>query len=338
MTHGKIKVFAAGCALLALAAPVLAESDPELSAKHVAAAEAAAGSDLTNVLGNCKKIGKSFTVTSKPGENALEHLIAKGDPRPFSVFDNLHFLGTEWVSAWAIETSDGIILFDTLNNNDEAKAYIEDGLVSLGLDPADIRKIIVAHSHGDHYGAAVYLKEKYGAEIIMSDADWNELEKDKLQFDNPLWGPAPKRDVTVNDGDTVTLGDTSVKILVTPGHTPGTISAIVPLKDGDETHNAIVWGGNGLNWGKIPERFVSMMDSQARIADMAEEEKIDVFLSNHGGLDATHAKIDQIEAGGEEARNPFVIGEDGVKRAMTAMRHCVAAQLASFDPAAVPAD
>lgn len=211
-----------GSLLMLFCAPGFAESDSALSDMHVEAVKAAAGEDLQNVLGNCDNIGRSFTVASEPGKNPLEGLIGKGEPRPYAAFDNLYFLGTEWVSAWALQTSDGLILFDTLNNEEEAKTYIEDGLVSLGLDPADIKKIIVAHAHGDHYGAAVYLKNKYGAEIIMFDADWSELEKPELQFDNELWGPAPERDVTVEDGDNVTLGDTSVGILVTPGHTPGT--------------------------------------------------------------------------------------------------------------------
>ncbi|MFS4436610.1 MBL fold metallo-hydrolase [Paracoccaceae bacterium GXU_MW_L88] len=333
------KSFALAATGLALhAGPSFAQADPDLSAQHVAAAQDAAGDAFSHVLGNCNNIGKSFTPPSSEGGNPLEKLIGKGEPRPYSIFDNLHFLGTGWVSAWAIETSDGIILFDALNNEEEAKTYIEDGLTALGLDPADIKKIIVAHSHGDHYGGAVYLKEKYGADIIMSDADWKELEKPELQFDNALWGPAPERDVTVQDGDTVTLGDTEIRIIVTPGHTPGTISPIVPMKSGDESYTAVIWGGNGLNWGPVAERFVSMMDAQARLADLASTDDIDVFLSNHPGLDNSMAKIDALETQPAGDPNPYVIGADGVASVMTALRHCVAAQLASFAPDQVPAE
>ena len=69
---------------------------------------------------------------------------------------------------------------------------------------------------------------------------------------------------------------------------------------------------------------------------MAGEEGFDVFLSNHKTLDATYTKLDAMEAGAEG--NPFVIGSNQVERAFTAMSHCVAAQLASFEPEAVPAD
>lgn len=328
---------ALGCALTLAAGPAAAaDADPALSARHVAAAEALAGEDLTNVLGHCKRIGKSFYIPDAKGEEMLARVIGKGEPRPEHVFDDLVFLGTGWVSAWAVKTSDGIILIDALNNEDETRRFIEGGLRTAGLDPADIRKIIVLHAHGDHYGGATYLKEKYGAEIIMSETDWRQLEKPKLQFDSPRWGRPPARDVGVTDGDVVTLGDTAITVLETPGHTPGTLSLIVPVKSGDETHKAVIWGGNGLNFGPVAARFVQMIDSQRRIAAMAGPEGLDVFLSNHPGLDATLAKLDARAAGAQG--DPFVIGTDGVARAMTALSHCVAAQLASFAPAATPQD
>ena len=254
------------------------------------------------------------------------------------VFDNLLFLGTKWVTAWAIETSDGIILFDALNNTKEAQDYIEAGLTALGRDPAQIRKIIVAHAHGDHYGGAKYLSEKYGAEVIMSGIDWDELEKSTLQYASKHWDPPPARGTSVGDNDEVTLGDTTVRILLTPGHTPGTIGAVVPLKDGDNTHNAVVWGGQGLNWGPIGERFVSMMNSAKRIGDMAEGDGIDVFLSNHSGIDGVYPLADQLTSREPGSAHPLVIGHENVGRFTTALYHCVAAQLASFAPEMVPAE
>ena len=73
-------------------------------------------------------------------------------PEPGKAFDNLYFVGTKWVSAWAIKTSEGIIiLIDALNNGKEAAELIDGGLRKLGMDPAQITCIIVTHGHGDHY-------------------------------------------------------------------------------------------------------------------------------------------------------------------------------------------
>lgn len=324
-------------ACLGLAGPALAAGDPEVSAKHVALAEDAAGDDLKVALGNCKDIGKSFDIPEDRLHGLLEKVTGLGPRPPIQVFDNLYYLGTKWVSAWAIETSDGIILFDALNNNDEAAEYIEGGMKTLGLDPADIKKIIVAHAHGDHYGGAQYLKDKYGAEIIMSAIDWEELKKPDL-VDDELWGRPPEQDVAVEDGDTVALGDGVIDIIVTPGHTPGTLGIVFDVFDGDDVHTAVMWGGNGLNFGQKPDRFVAMMRSAERIRDMADEEGIDVFLSNHPGTDGTDEKAERLANRSPDEVHPFVIGVGGVERFMTALRECVAAQLASFDADAVPAD
>src|SRR5437667_1032435 len=95
-------------------------------------------------------------ITCYPDEGqSAEHVIA--DPGPGKAADNLYFLGTGIVAAWAVNTSDGIILIDTLDNQAEVDKFIIGGLKQLGQDPARIKTIIVSHGHGDHYGGARYL-------------------------------------------------------------------------------------------------------------------------------------------------------------------------------------
>ena len=96
----------------------------------------------------------------------------KSVPPPTKMFDNLYYVGVSTVGAYALQTTDGIILIDALDNTEEAKNVIEPGLHELGLDPKNIKIIIVTHGHGDHYGGAKYLSEKYEIPVMMSDADW----------------------------------------------------------------------------------------------------------------------------------------------------------------------
>src|SRR5436309_120008 len=84
---------------------------------HVDTATRLAGADLKPLLSLCKP---APAVRPKVDEHDLEALIAKPAPPPGKAFDNLYFLGDAWVSAWALNTSDGIILFDTLNTGKEA--------------------------------------------------------------------------------------------------------------------------------------------------------------------------------------------------------------------------
>lgn len=82
------------------------------------------------------------------------------DPGPAKVAGNFYFLGTGVVAAWAVDTSAGNILIDTLDNRSEVDRYIVGGMRKLGLDPARIKIIIVSHGHKDHYGGARYLQAK----------------------------------------------------------------------------------------------------------------------------------------------------------------------------------
>src|SRR5690606_38944601 len=111
--------------------------------------------------------------------------------------------------------SDGIILIDAMNNADDAEHVIDVGMRKLGLDPAQIKMLIITHGHGDHYGGADYFVGKYSPKVIASRADWDMMETN-LEFDLPVWGRPPKRDVAVEDGDKLTLGDTTVDVILTP--------------------------------------------------------------------------------------------------------------------------
>lgn len=244
---------------------------------------------------------------------------------PAKVFENLYFVGTRSVTSWVVKTSEGLIVIDALNNDRESKSYIEGGLQKLGLDPKDIKYLIITHAHGDHYGGQQYLVDTYKPKVIMSEQDWQELEKPDQQFFNPRWGKAPVRDVSVKDGDTITLGDTTIKLYVTPGHTPGTLSLILPVTDAGEKHQAALWGGTGLNFGPNAKRLQEYSQSAKRLRDIATEADVDVFLSNHptrdGALDNI-ARLKQRTAGGQ---HPFVTGEKALG-ALELLEDCALAQ------------
>ena len=82
--------------------------------------------------------------------------------RPYKVFDNFYFIGTKIHSAWALTTSDGIIVIDTLFDYAIEPEMVE-GLTSLGLDPRNIKYVLISHAHGDHDQGAALLQSRYGA-------------------------------------------------------------------------------------------------------------------------------------------------------------------------------
>jgi metallo-beta-lactamase class B len=299
---------------------------------HTALATAAAKDDFKGSLNMCTPPNPAPAAGQRGARGDGQRNPQAGNNSPVEAaraFDNLYFVGLRSVAAWAITTSDGIILIDALNNAKDAEDTIVPGLKHLGLDPNRIKFLVVTHSHGDHYGGAQYLVDHFHPRVVMSDADWKGVEG-PLQFNNPNWSAPPKRDITINDGYKLTLGDTTITLYVTPGHTPGTISPVIPVMDNGQTHTAFLWGGTGFNFPRTADNFKRYADSAERMSQMVAKSSIDVFLSNHPNVDSALTKLDAIKSRRPGQPNPFVVGASTVQRFLTVVGECAKAQQATF--------
>lgn len=326
-----IRTHLAGLALLSLAAcaPTQPPVTEAMVQAHVANATRAAGTDLTPLLALCKP---APATRPKGDDHALAALIDKPAPPPGRAFDNLYYVGAQWVSAWAINTPDGIILIDALNNGKEAAQLIEGGMRRVGLDPARIRYIVVTHGHGDHYGGVNYLVGKYHSKVVASEQDWKMMAT-QLEFESSLWDAPPKfvpgQDLSIRDGDTISLGGTTVTLYVTPGHTLGTISPVFDVSSRGETHRVLEWGGTGFNFGADMPRLDAYIGATGRMRTLAAQQNIDVMISNHSGFDQAPDKLDALRRN-PRGPNPFVLGTPAVERALTVMGECAMAQRDRF--------
>ncbi len=308
-----------------------AAASSETVQRHVDKATVYAGSDLTSLLTLCKP-ASAKKMSHQESEKYIGDLMAKPIPVPGQAFDDLYYVGANWVSAWALRTSKGIILFDALNNDEEAEQVIDKGMRALGLDPKQIKYVVVTHGHGDHYGGLGYLIRKYHPRVVMSSLDWKMIET-KLDFESEHWGKPPKRDVVVNDGDTVTLGDTIVTLHLTPGHTVGTLSPSFAVHSQGQVHQALLWGGTAFNFGKNMSRLQSYIDSTEQMITFTRLRKVDVLLSNHAGYDNTFDKLKERSKQSNADNNPFVLGTESVVRGLSVMGECARAQFERFEQA-----
>src|SRR5213596_2272598 len=137
---------------------------------------------------------------------------------PARVFDNLYFVGGKIHSSWALTTREGIILIDTIYPYNSEELIIG-GMRKLGLDPKNIKYVLISHAHTDHIGGAEMLQVRYGARVVMGGPDWDLVEKYPHRYKTM----APKRDIVATDGMKITLGGETVTVWLTPGHTPGTL-------------------------------------------------------------------------------------------------------------------
>jgi metallo-beta-lactamase class B len=323
-------------AIVAAAAAVMAQSAVDA---HLAAAKAAAGTDFVGVYNRiCTEAVPSATPATPagragrgttprpPGPPARETWHAD----PVKVFDNLYFLGQTEYSVWAVTTSAGIILVDAIFDysvDDE----VSGGLKTLGFDPAAIKYVIISHGHSDHSGGAKYLQDRYNAHVLLTAADWDLLDRSS--------GTRPKRDLVATDGQKLTLGDTTITMYTTPGHTLGTLSTVIPVRDNGTPHVAVSWGGTAFNWMAngaayiTPDRparfwFQTYSDSARRFKQIAASAGADVLISNHTIFDGSKTKLPALARRKPGDPHPYVIGKDGVQRYLTVVDECAQAGLA----------
>ena len=242
-----------------------------------------------------------------------------GHVEPMQVFDDLYRVGQMAVSAWALKTSDGIVLFDTLNNEDEAREILEPALRKVGLDPKDVKWVILTHSHGDHFGGAPYFQRK-GARIIASDLDWKAMAAGKGRV------PAPSRDMTVTDGQTMTFGKTAVTFYVTPGHTIGTLSTIFPVTDRGAKHLVGFYGGAGLPRDVDAKR--AQIASLSRWRTITAKAGVDAQIGNHPLNDEGLERDEQLLYRRAGDPNPYVLGRTMYQNYLGIQEECVRFALA----------
>jgi metallo-beta-lactamase class B len=242
---------------------------------------------------------------------------------PYKVFDNLYWLGTRQHSSWALRTSEGIIIIDT-NFAWATEPEIIDGLTTLGLNPRDIKYVIISHAHGDHDQGAAELQRRYGAKVVMGEADWEST----LQRPATAAGGVPTRDIAVGaEGTKITLGDTTVTVVATPGHSPGTLSYVFNVRDEGRAVNVAYSGGTLTGaFGTNAARWDEYVASQRKIARAAADAGATVILSNHSEYDGAYTRARLVPLKREAGENhPFVVGADGVQRYFTVMAECALA-------------
>jgi len=326
-----------GLAVTIPAAALRAQGGADDAASHVAVARAAATGPEPMALFN-RLCTAPPPIVQQPAPAAPARTAAAPTlppPReewyadPVKVFDNLYWVGQTAYSAWAVDTSDGIIIIDPVFDYTVDVAVVE-GLEQLGLDPSRIRYVVVSHAHRDHVGGAAFLQERFGARVVLSEADWDLLESDPGDW------PKPTRDLVATDGFELTLGDTTLTLWATPGHTLGTLATFIPVRNGGERHTAMLYGGTAFNWQSGSPRYITpdrpasfwystYADSARRLRQLATDLGADVLISNHPTYDGSAEKLPAMASYQPGQPHPWVIGNERIRDFLTVGEECATA-------------
>jgi metallo-beta-lactamase class B len=230
-----------------------------------------------------------------------------------------------------VTTSSGLVLIDA-GYGDQLDSVLLAGMKKLGLDPARVTHVIVAHGHGDHFGGASYFQQR-GARVVMGAPDWDLVEAPPAAGRGPAPAAAPiappRRDIAVTDGQTVTVGDVTFTFVMIPGHTPGSVGIVFPVKDGTATRMAGLFGGSILIPTRIPDEGLRQyVKSIEHWGDVTRKMNVEVEIQNHPMYDGFVAKLQRLKERKAPEPNPFVVGRDGYRRFLDVMSGCTDVQLA----------
>jgi metallo-beta-lactamase class B len=227
-----------------------------------------------------------------------EHDTAKTVP-PFKMFDNLYYVGIDWVSSYLLVTDDGLILIDALYG--KYPKHILQSVRELGFDPKQIKYILCTHGHYDHCEGADMIKEATHARIGMTEPDW-QMAEGTIKNEYQSVHPDLVRDWVIHDGDSLTLGNTTLKFFATPGHTLGVLSMAFPVRDGDHTYKAFLFGGVGLNFSgvKQTEMYIRSVDRLQKMKG------IQVNITNHPAMGKIFERAALLKKRKPNEINPFV--------------------------------
>ena len=250
---------------------------------------------------------------------------------PTKLFDNVYAIGNTGTTVYVLHTSAGLLMIDSLGAN-FLETQLLPGFQALGLNPADVKVIVLGHGHADHFGNSLHFQEKYGTKVYLSAADWNLIENPPPgRNGQPAVPPqgAPKRDQVVVEGQPIVLGDLKITPVAIPGHTPGSTGYIFPVKDNGRTRVAAIYGGTILTPGPISdEGLATYVKSVEHFRNETKKAGVEVVLQNHPLMLPMQAWTEKVRSAKTGDPNPFVVGKANYQKFVDVLYACSEVNLA----------
>ena len=217
---------------------------------------------------------------------------------PHRIVGNLYYVGSQSLASFLVATPDGHILINT--NWEDGVPNLRKSVEDLGFDFEDIEIVLGSHAHADHMEGDAAAKQATGAQVMAMAEDVPALERMR-----PGGKPHPI-DRVLHDGDTVTLGKTTLVAHLTPGHTKGCTTWTMKATENGRTYDVVIIGSVGVNPGFVlvgNKDYPQIADDYVKSFKVMRSLPVDVFLGAHGAFYGMTGKHKQLEKGGP---NPFI--------------------------------
>lgn len=265
------------------------------------------------------------TARSPVRDLSPEEAVRNAPIEPFRIADRLYYVGTKDISAYLIDSGDGLVLLDA---GFEATApLVLASIRALGFDPKNIRMLLNSQAHFDHAGGLAAIKAASGARLHASRADSGLLEsggRDDPHFGGNLLFPPVKVDRIFQDGERLQIGRVTLTAHLTPGHSPGCTSYTLPVTDEGRSYVAQFNCSTSVPGYRLAGNAALIADYEATFAKL-KRLPCDIPLNAHGVFFDLDAKRAALAAGAKD--NPF-LDKVGCRAAIDRSEAAFRAQLA----------
>ena len=210
---------------------------------------------------------------------------------PHKIIGNIYYVGTKTLSSFLIVTPQGNILIDSTYERNVP--VIKKSVEQLGFKFSDIKILLGNHAHGDHQEGDAMVKELTGAQVMVMAEDVPALKAIKPG------GKEHPIDKILHDGESVTLGGTTLIAHLTAGHTRGCTTWTMKVQDGGKTYD-VVFGGSLRSPATLIPEIVEEFKHSFKIVRAIP---CDVPLGDHPAEYKLQEKYAKLQKGGP---NPFI--------------------------------
>ena len=217
---------------------------------------------------------------------------------PHKIIGNIYYVGTKSLGSFLVTTPQGNILINT--SYERTVPVIKDSVEKLGFKFTDTKIILGSHAHGDHMEGDALAKELSGGAQVMAMAE----DVPALERMRPGGKPHPI-DKVLHDHDEVTLGGTTLRAYLTPGHTRGCTTWTMNVQEGGKNLLVVIIGSLGVNPGFVlvnNKDAPQIVDEFERAYKVMRSLQADVPLGSHGAMFNLAGKYPRVG----KAPNPYI--------------------------------
>lgn len=228
------------------------------------------------------------------------------------LFDDLLIVAQKETNCFVLKSNQGLIVIDAIWPAKEVFDAIVSSIEDVGWNPNDIKKLVITHGHVDHTGCGKWLVNAYQVQTYLSKTDDLFWEEHPVKEDRPETWKDYKIDTYITEGDIISLGDKSIQVYSTPGHTPGGLSFIFSVIENGQEYKAALWGGSTPPF--TVDGTIQYLKSLDHFLEEAEKHNVTVALSNHTAFDNGQERIHYARNRLSYMPNIYVIGASAYRR------------------------